>query len=38
MIKELLDVVSEIPTPDALIQQIISTASNPNTSAKNLKK
>ena len=23
MIKELLDVVSEIPTPDALIQQII---------------
>ena len=38
MIKELLDVVSEIPTPDALIQQIISTASNPNTSAKELEK
>src|SRR5690606_3442482 len=30
--------VSEIPTPDALIQQIISTASNPNTSAKELEK
>lgn len=38
MIKELLGVISEIPTPDALIQQIVSTASNPNTSAKDLER
>jgi len=38
MIKELLGTISEIPTPDVVVQQIISTASNPNTSAKDLEK
>ncbi len=38
MIKELLNTVTEIPTPDIVVQQIISTASNPNSSAKDLEK
>ncbi|AMW32064.1 HDIG domain-containing protein [Fervidobacterium changbaicum] len=38
MIKELLSTISEIPTPDIVVQQIISTASNPNASAKDLEK
>ncbi len=38
MIKELLGTISEIPTPDVVVQQIISTASSPNTSAKDLEK
>ncbi|WP_448374397.1 HDOD domain-containing protein [Fervidobacterium sp.] len=38
MFRELLGTISEIPTPDVVVQQIISTASNPNTSAKDLEK
>ncbi|MGC8954495.1 MAG: HDOD domain-containing protein [Fervidobacterium sp.] len=38
MIKELITTVSEIPTPDIIVQQIISTASNPNSSVKDLEK
>uniref|UniRef100_A0A7C4RVH5 HDOD domain-containing protein n=1 Tax=Fervidobacterium thailandense TaxID=1008305 RepID=A0A7C4RVH5_9BACT len=38
MLKELVTTVSEIPTPDVIVQQIIATASNPNTSAKELEK
>lgn len=38
MIKEMISTVTEIPTPDVIVQQIISTASNPNVSAKELEK
>lgn len=38
MIRELLVGISEIPTPDAVVQQIISTAADPNASAKDLEK
>lgn len=38
MVKELISSITEIPTPDIVVQQIISTASNPNTSAKELEK
>jgi len=38
MMKELLGTISEIPTPDIVVQEIISTASNPNASAKDLEK
>lgn len=36
MLKELISSITEIPTPDIVVQQIISAASNPNTSAKEL--
>ncbi|MEN3043558.1 MAG: HDOD domain-containing protein [Fervidobacterium sp.] len=38
MVRELISSITEIPTPDIVVQQIISTASNPNTSAKELEK
>ncbi len=38
MFKELIYSVSELPTPDVIVEQIIATASNPNVSAKELEK
>lgn len=38
MVKDLISSITEIPTPDIVVQQIISTASNPNSSAKELEK
>ncbi|MFN6991358.1 MAG: HDOD domain-containing protein [Fervidobacterium sp.] len=38
MIKEMIPSITEIPTPDIVVQQIIATASNPNSSAKDLEK
>lgn len=38
MIKEIIASITEIPTPDVVVQQIIATASNPNSSAKDLEK
>ncbi len=38
MFKELIYSVSELPTPDVIVEQIIATASNPNVSAKELER